>query len=63
VVDMKKVIVFVQLGEDLIQVGRAAVDDLRKVLKDSGADEAQLAKLDAAYLERIAREEAVQNGK
>jgi hypothetical protein len=62
-IDMKKIAFYIKCGEDIVHAGVATFEDLKKLAGDNGADDAQLAKLDAAYGDRIAHEQAIADGK
>jgi hypothetical protein len=62
-IDLSKIPFYIKLGSDLIHAGTATYDELKALSANNGADDAQLAKLDAAYGDRIAREQAIADGK
>lgn len=60
--DVQKVTEVIGLVTQLLQLGAIGVSMAHQIAADNGADAEHHARLDAAYAERIAREEAIARG-
>lgn len=58
--DIQKILVWAQVGQQLVQIGAGSFTAVKNALKSQGVetDDAQLATLDRLYSARIARREA-----